>query len=642
MPESTRRMPQVAQVEDYNSDDSAARPHTRVQATTKTSSARSSQRRETTGGHNGTPAAAAPVQKAVASSSSSRQAAAASTSKSRPVIHTSNLQQSKQDFSARTTPVLRPGNPERRNTLPEQVQQEYEQKYAVWAAQYPEAAAQRKLEIQQQQAQVNAHAHAQAQAQAQAQTSYGQPIPAPNVARARAMSTSIASRPMSIHGYGIPSVSSSAHHGPPLSLSAYPNHQAYYPQYQLHPQQTYQQPMAYLGSTPPAQIMPAFPPQSPATYSPTSPNYAMMPPAPRSQPNYSARRGNPDISGLTQDLSRVTMSTHPTLSRTISARQPSASHMPGSYPQHDSYESESASTDSDSEYSEDQRAREREDREHRDREHQKRERQEREYQDREREERERRKRDGKMMPPPLRRPSIHTRQTAPVAELSHSSRPATHRTPHSDTSSEQFDSDRTARANVGRSRAESSFSSHSRQPSVSTRASSGGTKATSVSEGSGTRKTTIEDKHGNRRTVYLSQDQDKARYSERKKREELDMQERIEAYQQQVRGAQQHQLTAENVQKAARRTSGSHISRDSRKSGGSSKSSKPEGIKIQAGDNVLHVYGGASIEVHADEDGGQVFKIANGGGKDSAYYGSSRGSRLSRRKEPIDGYETAL
>lgn len=623
MPSSSRRVPQVAEVEDYDSDESSAKPGTRVRATRRTSSVRPTQRRDTasdsgysgSSSRSGTANVAAQTQNAIAGSSSARQPAPTNTSGNKPVIHTSDRRPDDTRAPTRSASVSRPSNTERRYTLP---QQEYAQQYAAWAAKYPEAAAEHRSRLQQQ----------QQQQQQQYQSQQTKATPAPAVSnftsqpRARAPSTSQPTRPVSIHGYGIPSVSNTVHHGPPPSPSAYQNNLAAY--YQRYQQQLYQQPTALLGSTPPTQVIPAYPVQSPIATSPTSPNYGAMPAMQQDYSRYSAR-ANANIAGLTYDLAKVTMAPQPTLARTMSARQTSGSYMPGAYPEPEAVESESESEESEVDSSEDER--------HRARKH---------------------KRDSKLMPPPSRRPSIHTRSTAPVAVTSRSSRQSIQRAPRSDTAvdypSDHFDSDRTARtarAAVGRPRTESSFSSRSRRPSIST-ASSGRTKATTVSDGSGTRKVIVEDKYGRRRTAYLSQDQQDtlARQYERERREDEEKQERIEAYQQRVRGPVPTEFTADNIRQAAKRTSGSHVSRDSRKSG-SSKASKPDGIKIQAGDTVLHVYGEANIEMHPGEDGGPaVFKIGNStSGRDSAYYGSSKsGSRLSKRKETrqLDGYEEAL
>lgn len=265
-----------------------------------------------------------------------------------------------------------------------------------------------------------------------------------------------------------------------------------------------------------------------------------------------------------------------------------------------------------------------------------------------------RRRDSRIMPPPpvpvSRRPSIHARKTEPPIALSRSLRHKSHHTPRSDTaveytsSSEQFDSDR---ARVGRSRTESSYSGRSRRESISTNASSGRTKATSVSTGSGLQKVILEDDRGRRRTAYISPEQQsylKHQY-ERRRREDQEKQETIERYQQDVGGPRQD-LTVDNV-KGLRRTSGSHVSRGSHKSS-SFKTSRSEGIKIQAGDTVLHVYGEASVEMMPGENGGPaVIKIGSGmasSTKDSAYHGSSKGSssRTGRRplELPQDGYES--
>lgn len=277
----------------------------------------------------------------------------------------------------------------------------------------------------------------------------------------------------------------------------------------------------------------------------------------------------------------------------------------------------------------------------------------------ERQQERQRKRDSKLMPPPppapvARRPSMRTHNTAPAVPASRTLRHKSRHTPRSDTgveypsSSEQFDSDR---AKVGgRPRTESSYSGRSRRGSSSTTASSGRTKATSVSAGSGLQKVILEDKHGRRRTAYISREQQTflAQNYERSRREEQEMQDTIERYQQDVSG-HHRDLTMDNVKdhaaKTLRRTSGSHVSRGSHRSG-SSRNSKSEGIKIQTGDTVLHLYGEANVEMVPSETGGPaVLRIGSGlsSGRDSAYHGSSRGSgsRVSRRRELVqDGYES--
>ena len=414
-----------------------------------------------------------------------------------------------------------------------------------------------------------------------------------------------------------------SNHGPPPSPSAYQNHfPAYYQSYQP----------AIYGSTPPNQMMSNYPPQSPLAPSPTSAPYAVAPGLTRT---YSTREvSHPTVA--TYSLPKAPSA--PPLARTISARQNTA--MPGAFPGPESDESESES-DSDSETdSEEEREREREERER---------------------ERRAREKDRRAMPPPARRPSLVERNTAPSLPR-RASRDPLRRAPRSDTfidypsSSDNVDSDRTARAVVDRSRGRtnSSYSGRSRRPSVSTTASSGRTKATTVSSGSGsaTHKYIIEDRNG-RRKEYLSKEQynELIRRYEVQKLEDKENEERVQAYQDRVRGQQPPELTAENIRKAERRTSGSHVSGHSRKSSthSSSKNTKNDGIRIQSGDTVLHVYGEARVEMRPGEDGTPAFIIGSASGKDrdSAYHGSkSSGSRISRRKDTIteedDGYEKGL
>ena len=643
MPGASRRVPQVAQVEDCDSDESSVKPGTRVQAKRRALSVKPPQRRDAASdsgysSHRSAPTVASQTQNVLASSTSARQTAPATSSKNRPIVHDSRGKQTRPEAPSRSASVSRPSNTERRYNLPQQpqpqsqpqksAQQVYAEQYAAWAAQYPEAAARHR---QQQQQQYPAQ---------QAQLAAAQAVPSVTSQPRPQVGSTARSRPVSIHGYPMPSATPTAQHGPPPSPSAYHNYlAAYYQQYQTQPQYQ-QQPLAYLSSTPPMQTLPAYPATSPLANSPGSPNYVAAPALQRNYSAYSARQPNPDVAGLSLDMSNVIMSAQqPASARPYSARQPSASYMPGAYPNDmaadsdSESDSESASEDSSPDFSEDER-------------------------DRERARKRDSKRDSRLMPPPpARRPSMPARKTAPVVVPIHSSRHQAQRAPRSDTgvdypsSSDQFDSDRTARAIVGRARTESTFhSSHSRRPSVSTSASSAKTRATTVSSGSGSRKVIIEDKNGRRRTAYLPQEQldDIARFYERQRREEQERQERIEAYQQQVRGPQVPELTADNIRKvASKRSSGSHVSQRSHKSS-SSKASKSEGIKIQAGDTVLHVYGEASVEMRPGEDGGPaILKIGSGSSRDSAYYGSSKGSgsRVSKRREimrEVDGYEEAL
>lgn len=621
MPESSRRVPQPAQVEDCESDESSAKPGTARRATRRSQSSRPprvvQRRADSDSGyssHASAAVAAAPTQTIAVGPAATRQAATTSPAKSKPIIHSIQTQQAKLKAPSRSASMSRhctdpkcpepncasKRNPERRYTLPQNVD----------PAQYAAAMAQYQQPVQ------TAHPSSR---QYQYPPQYSstpavQTMPAVTPqARPRATSTS-RSRPVSIHGYGSVSAYSGQPqpHGPPPSPSAYRNYLANY-------YQQYQQPPVY-GSTPPMQTMSTYPPASPIVPSPTNATY---PTAPGLSRTYSAREVNPAT--ITYGISKPAPQ-YPL--RNMSARHTTTAAR-GALPDPESSETESESdVQSETDY-EAERERERE--------------------------RRARARDSKMMPPPSRRPSIKERKTTTAVPLRMQREPLP-RAPRSDTdvdypsSSDYVDSDRTARAVVDRPRTNSSYSSRSRRQSVSTTASSGRTKATTVSSGSGSGKYIIEDRHG-RRKEYLSREQydELIRRAEQQKREERELEERAEAYQRQVRGRQPPELTAENIRKASqRRQSASHVSGHSRKSGHSSKNSKNDGIRIQSGDTVLHVYGEARVEMRPGEDGAPAFIIGSTSSRDSAYHTGSKssGSRVSRRKDTITeedgGYEKGL
>ncbi|KAK0353987.1 hypothetical protein LTR94_014394 [Friedmanniomyces endolithicus] len=621
MPEGNRRIPQPAQVEDCLSDESSAKPGTARQAKRRPLSIKTpkvvQKRADSDSGYSSHTGTTTHAQTLVATPVVAHHAATVSPTKSRPVVHRSESESVRPRASSRSTSISKhctdptcthPGclskrNPERRYTMSQPFDSV---QYAAAMAQY------------QQQARAQQIPPAQKALPSARQYQY-----APHSAgdRATAKTTS---------DINVTTSSACEHpqqRGPPPSPSAY---QSQFPAYY----QQYPQPSIY-GTTPPNQTLPSYPPQSPIIPSPTSMPYAVPPVLART---YSTREVSSPIAsyGVPKTVAQLP------LTQTISARR--ATNMPGTFPEPESDEtdSESASqsdTDSEIERQEDRR-RERE-RERRDR------------------ERRGRTRDSKLMPPPTRRPSTRERNIAPAAPVRTPSEPrrrVPRPTPEVDypASSEYVDSDRTARAVVERPRARtnSSYSGRSRHPSVSTTSSSGRTKATTVSSGSGSHKYIIEDRNG-RRKEYLSKEQyrELIRRYEVQKNEDQEMQERAEAYQNQIRGRQPPELTAENIRKAERRTSGSHISGQSRKSStrSSSKNPKNDGIKIQSGDTVLHVYGDARVEMRQSEDGTPAFIIGStsGSARDSAYHGSkSSGSQAHRRKDTIteedDGYERAL
>lgn len=230
-------------------------------------------------------------------------------------------------------------------------------------------------------------------------------------------------------------------------------------------------------------------------------------------------------------------------------------------------------------------------------------------------------------------------------------------------SSDNTGSDRTVRAVVDRPRTSyHSSRDSSRRQSMSSHASSGRTKATSVSGATSDMARLVLEGRNGRNITYLSK-RDQAALTERYFRQQAEDQQRreddIEAYQNQVRGPRTPELTAENIRKQQNRTSGSHVSGHSRKSSQSSRPHNGDGIKIESGGTVLHVYGDSKIEMRPGEDGGPaqfvVFSNSAGGNsKDSAYHSSSKSSSSrigrsrggsdigSRRRDTIreeEGYE---
>ncbi|EGP89015.1 unnamed protein product [Zymoseptoria tritici ST99CH_1A5] len=235
----------------------------------------------------------------------------------------------------------------------------------------------------------------------------------------------------------------------------------------------------------------------------------------------------------------------------------------------------------------------------------------------------------------------HTETSVPQRAI-RESRPHTGRARHSDqdahylSSDARNDSDRTARADVG-SRSNTYSSRSSRRSSLVT-ASSGRTKTTQSSNTDNTDYSTYEDRNG-RRKVYLSEDERQLRRRQQQKRqEELDLQDRVAAYQRNTGGGglDPHELTAENIRKKEHRKSASHVSGRSQKTSRSSNrdGGGDGGVKIQSGGTVLHVYGQASIEMRQDEDGGTAFVIGSSG---KSYHGSkSSGSRSARERGRSD------
>ncbi|KAK4502582.1 hypothetical protein PRZ48_006008 [Zasmidium cellare] len=621
----------VAQVEDYDSDESRVVPETVVQASHSGRPARSqhanlnlkptdrsSHRRDAASDSGYSSHASAPL--ASTSSKSPAPAPAVTTArqpqspvKSKPILHradsarstqraqtvtTSTTKCPKGDPNCRDPECFSKRNSERRHTF-----------YQPPTTQQPPPQPQ----------------YSPAQYQSVPQYHYAQPNPGqmsaaqamPPPARPRSGSIS-RPRPLSMNaGYAY----DSTRPGPPPSASAY---YSYYPQ---------QAPQQYLGTTPPTQVI-TYPPQSPVPQSPTSPT-ATYPGFPGYTGTFSARQMNPSVPGL-----ETFKPSAPGLSRTVSARRPSDRPVPGKFPDPESTESESDSSSSGSEYSES----EEEDHHRRRRES---------YRDP--------RTDGRRMAivqQSSRRPSVSKKyytETSVPTKSRRESRPQEplRRAPRSDTgldypsSSDINDSDRTQRAVVDRSHRRSTLSSahSSRRPSVSTTASSGRTKATSLSSMTDYSRVIIESPSG-RRTAYLSKEEQASlirRLQQQKLDDKLEEQrireEKIAAYQRDI-GGESYDLTAERV-KAQNRKSGSHshshVSRGKSSTHSGSKTSRSDGIKIKSGDTVLHVYGDAKIEMRPSEDGGAPqLVIASTSGRDSGYQGSSNskssGSRMGRSR----------
>lgn len=444
--------------------------------------------------------------------------------------------------------------------------------------------------------------------------------------RPRAQSTSRTSRPVSFHGY---SAYSGAPSGPPPSQSAYYGYPQPYP-----PAQS----AGYYGSTPPTQTLDYAQASAYVPPSPTSPNMTTYPGYPGYSGGMSARAINPAVAGL-----EMSTAMQPTLNRTMSARRPNE-RRDSRIPEPESA-SDSESTSESSESSPEPEHRRRRPSSRRD---------------------SRAREEAVAVVHHPRRPSVskkyHTEASIPTSarvrrEPSRPREPL-RRAPRSDTfyeypsSSEVNDSDQTQRAVVYR-RGAGSSSHSSRRPSVSTTASSGRTKNTSLSSNTDYSrdysKVILEGPNG-RRVAYLSKDQ-QAQLARRYQQQNDDkyekqrlQEERVAAYQREMGGGDPQELTAENIKKSQYRKSASHVSGRSQKSSGSgSKASKSNGIQIQSGDTVLHVYGDAKVEMRQPEDGGPAqFFIASSSGRDSAYHttsSKSSGSRMGRSRARDDTYK---
>lgn len=213
-------------------------------------------------------------------------------------------------------------------------------------------------------------------------------------------------------------------------------------------------------------------------------------------------------------------------------------------------------------------------------------------------------------------------------------------------SSDQYNSDLTERAAVGRRPSTRS----ARRPSDTTTLSNKSTLPSSLS-GHDVVQIEIEDRHGRlRETRYVTRDEFdrlKERINSRATADDavrlarqMDMktvrearrqQDDVEKYQAERTGMK-HDLTAENVKRTLKRTSGSHISGSLRSQhSAGSKGSRSDGIIIRSGDTVLKVSGDQEVEIKPGEDGGpaQVIFTSSStviGARDSGYQGSKSSS----------------
>ncbi|KAK4980847.1 hypothetical protein LTR66_010328 [Elasticomyces elasticus] len=396
--------------------------------------------------------------------------------------------------------------------------------------------------------------------------------------------------------------------GPPPSVSAY-----------SHQPNPVQQPYPYLGATPPqASFLPS--PLSPAQTSPTSPFHPSQPSLPRAAPEaytISARRPHSIIGPpvISYDSARPRIpyaaTSHPS-ARHPSTRQP----VPGSFV--DSSSSSSSSSDSDCRRSPSPPP----------------------YR--------------VLMPPsrmtPSRRPSLKQSSYSSDVLITRGSRePRDNRpsreTPRSDSEfyrlpldNDRFDSDRTIRIRDRRT-------SSSRRPSLTNTDSSGRTKATSYSNSSGSAKIITIESNGGRRLSYYGHE----------KRSELErMKREVEAYQDAVRGDTLPNVMAEDLRRQKRLSisgpsnisAGSQRSQRSRRSTsskdeGSRLSKTLEGIRIRLdgkdGGTTIEFSGdmdGRTIQVRPQEEGGGAeFVIGGPSGRDKRYSeGTMRSGRVSRSR----------
>lgn len=619
-------VPEVARCEDFDSDENSVRPGTRKEAKRRSTTSsrppkaldrhRGSVRDGTSdSGYSshtsGTRASTSRTQQSAAMPPPPRPAIAQTQSRSKPVIHRSESQRSSSktasaasrptgqcaDASCRHPGCIALKYPERRSSISQQYSPTYAPQYAASPAGYPQTP--QSPQYQYQYAQVP-------------QATATQTVPTSNTqSRSRSGSASRQARPASIHGYPSSGSYNGGTQGPPPSASAYHNMyaawaQAYQQQQlqlQQQQQQAYQRAAAY-GTTPPTPTTPIFPQASPVQTSFPALGYGGTAAPP---PTYSARTTNLPAG---YNVS-ATQAQHQVTSTRVSARQPSTrAAMPGAYISSESESEESNSDMSEEEYERERRSRARDSRQ--------------------------------MSSSSSRRPSLRRHYpTAPIVPT-RSSREILHRNLYSETglgyisSSDNMDSDRTARAVVERPRTSYTGSSRSsRRPSVSTTASSGRTKATTISSAtSGFANMVLEDTNGRKITYLSKRDQDAAMARAREyTREQAEAeaqrkrQDEIEAYQDVVRGAPVPELTAENIRQQQLRRNGSVSGHSRRSSRASSKAHNSEGVKIESNGAIIHVYGGSRVEMRPGEDGVSAsFVIGSASGRDSAYHSGSKSS----------------
>lgn len=639
MPQS---IPKVAQVEDYDSDESSVKPGTRKEARRRTPAApppKALSRYKSAHGDgasdsgyssrtSGTHASNASVNAQTAGpvQPPSRPATSHGQIKAKPVIHRTENQSTRPRPPSRSASTSRRSSeqcddpncrhsacfavryPGRRFSTTQSQAPQYAPQYAASPSTYQQAP-------QYQYAQVS---QAQSSQTVPTLSSFPQPRP-------RSGSTSRQARPMSIHGYPFATPSGTSTPGPPPAASAYQNIdlQGMDPQwaqwYQqaalLHQQQRayqvqqQQQQAAYAAAANQAQAYSSTQP-SPLQASPTSPKFSA---SARLQRAYSARMMTPVSATATAAPNQFPSG----LSRTPSNRQPSARayNMPGAFPGADvsSSDSDSSSEDSSSDISEEEYERERR----------------------------ARARDSRLMSSSSqRRPSMSKYRTEPVVPTQgRLAREMLTRNPRSDhvldyvSSSDNMDSDRTTRAMVDRPRATYTDSTRSsRRPSLSTTASSGRTRATTMSSAtSGMASMVLESKSG-RQISYLSK-REQAKYACEREEEEQRRLENIEAYQDAMRGGKLPELTAEKLKMQQMHSSGHSYAHSRKSSRSSSRAYNPnEGLRIESGGTTIHVYGDQKVEMIPSRDGGAAsLVIGSRSGRESTYLGDSSKSSGSRQ-----------